>query len=459
MRLIILARILTPLDFGLMGIALLTISFVDTFSQTGFQQALIQRKGDVREYMDSAWTFSVLRGVAITAFIFIIAQYVSNSFGAPEASLIISATSLSLLFQAFTNIGVIHFQKELDFRKQFAYVVSGSVADFSVAIVSVLILGNVWALVLGVLAGNLVRLTASYILCPTRPRWDPNLAKAKELFSYGKWILGSAVLVLLVTQIDSIVVGSLVGVAALGYYQLAVNLGGAPVTEIANAIGQVTFPAYSKLQDSLEQLRLGYLRVLQMSSYLSLSLTCFVFVLADDFTMAVLGDNWMAIVPALRILAVAGAIRSIAATTGPVFAAIGKPRIETSWQLLRLAVFIVLLFPLANAWGIIGAAFAVLASISCSTIGFVSSVLKVIRCAGVDFLRIVTVPLVIAVVTAFVMLLVKMVLQLPTMYEFSVSVLAGILALSAMTYVFDRCINYGMWAMLATLIGTLRKAG
>jgi len=276
-RLIILARILSPSDFGLMGIALLTMSTLETFSQTGFQQALIQKKEDIESYLNSAWTVLIFRGLILFVILYLIAPYAALFFNVPEARPIIRVIGFSILFQAFTNIGVIYFKKELEFRKQFIYQFTGTLADFIVAVSAVLILKNVWALVLGLLAGNIVRCFVSYLIHPYRPHLSKDLVKAKELFGFGKWIMGSSILIFLVTQGDDIFVGKLLGTTALGFYQLAYRISNMPATEITHVISQVTFPAYSKLQDNIPKLREAYIKVLQVTTFLSFPIAGLIF--------------------------------------------------------------------------------------------------------------------------------------------------------------------------------------
>jgi len=191
-RLIILARILTPSDFGLLGIAMLTMMTLENFSQTGFEAAIIQKKEEVEEYLNSAWTVGIIRGVFLFLVLFLIAPYVAQFFETPQAKPIIRVLGLSFLIQAFTNIGVIFFRKELEFNKQFTYQLSGTLADFIVAVSAALLLRSVWALVFGLIAGNAVRLIISYIVHPYRPRFSLDLGKAKDLFGFGKWVLVSS---------------------------------------------------------------------------------------------------------------------------------------------------------------------------------------------------------------------------------------------------------------------------
>ena len=363
-RLIILARILAPHDFGLMGIALLMMATLETFSQTGFQKALIQKKEDIESYLDAAWTVLILRGFILFAILYFIAPYAAIFFKVPEARPIIQVIGFAVLLQAFTNIGVIYFQKELEFNKQFVYQLSGTLADFIVAVSIVLILRSVWALVFGLLAGNAVRCIVSYLIHPYRPRLSLDLGKAKELFSFGKWILASSIVLFLITQGDDILVGKLLGVTALGFYQLAYRISNMPATEITHVISQVTFPAYSKLQDNIPSLRKAYLKVLQFTAFLSFPIAGLIFVLAPDFTGIFLGDKWMPMVPAMQVLCIFGLIRALSGAGGSVVLAVGKPKFTAYFTAIQLFVLVLIIYPLTNEYGILGTAIAVVLSTS-----------------------------------------------------------------------------------------------
>ncbi len=112
----------------------------------------------------------------------------------------------------------------------------------------------------------------------------------------------------MITQGDDILVGKLLGVSALGFYQLAYKLSNIPAIEIAHATSRVTFPAYSKLQDNLPRLREAYLRVLQLTAFLSFAIAGVILVLASDFTRIALGEKWMPMVPTVQALCIFGMI-------------------------------------------------------------------------------------------------------------------------------------------------------
>jgi len=449
-RLIILARILAPNDFGLVGIALLAMATLETFSQTGFQQALIQKKENIKDYLDAAWTVMVLRSLILCAILFFAAPYVAIFFKAPQATTIIQVIGISLLLGGvgglggFVNIGVLYFQKELEFNKQFIYRASGTLADFVVAVAAVLILRSVWALVFGLLAGNLVRLIVSYLIHPYRPHFKLDLAKTKELFGFGKWILGSSILVFLITQGDDIFVGKLLGVTLLGFYQMAYRISNAPATEITHVISQVTFPAYSKLQENIPKLREAYLKVLQVTAFLSFPIAGLIFVLAPDFTEIFLGEKWMPMVPAMQVLAIWGILRAVG-TVGPVAQAVGKPRIATNIQLVQLIVLATLIYPLSVRWGILGTSLAVVFGSLVARLISSYMVIKITECRIKSFCRLIAFPLTGTIIMVLPIFFLKMhsVISIGIL-EFLMYIGLGILIYLGITYLFDRFLNYKM---------------
>lgn len=442
-RIIILARILVPHDFGLIGIALLIIASLETFSRTGFQQALIQKKNNIESYLDAAWTVLVLRGFILFVILYLSAPYVALFFKSPGAKIVIQVIGISILLQAFHNIGVIYFQKELEFNKQFIYQLSGTLADFIVAISCALILKNAWALVFGLLARDFVRFIVSYLIHPYRPVFRLNLEKIKELFGFGKWILGSSILIFLVTQGGDILVGRLLGVTMLGFYQMAYKISNMPATEITHVISQVAFPAYSKLQDNMPRLREAYLKVLQFTAFLSFPIAGLIFVLAPDFTKIFLGEKWMPMVQAMQVLALSGLVRSITATAGSIFHAVGRPKIDTRWQVVRLSVLAALIYLFIIKWGILGASIAVFLSLFVSNIGFTLAVIRITKCGIKKFAGIILFPLINIIITVFLISGLKTIIG-TGIGEFIILVCMGVLMYFIMTYLSAKFFGYKM---------------
>ena len=172
--------------------------------------------------------------------------------------------------------------------------------------------------------------------------------------------MGSSILIFLITQGDDIFVGKLLGTTALGLYQLAYRISNMPATEITHVISQVTFPAYSKLQDNLPKLREAYLRTLQFTAFLSIPIAGLIFILAPDFTRIFLGEKWMPMVPAMQVLAIFGLMRALSGAGGQIVNAVGKPKFTTYFSAIQLAILASIIYPFTLEYGILGTSVAVI---------------------------------------------------------------------------------------------------
>jgi lipopolysaccharide exporter len=444
-RTIILARLLAPSDFGLLGIAMLAISTLETFSQTGFHAALIQKKENVESYLDTAWTVSAIRGVILFSVLFFSAPLIAQFFNSPQATLVIKVIAVSTLLSGFRNIGILFFQKELEFNKQFIYELSATLVDITIAITLAFMLRSVWALVWGGLAANFVRLFMSYILHPYRPHARFDKGEFKELFGFGKWVLGSSILIFLITQGDDIFVGKMLGVTALGFYQMAYLISNLPATEITHVISQVIFPAYSKMQDDIPQLREAHLRVLQVTAFLSFPIAGLIFVLSPDFTRIFLGEKWMPMVPAMQVLCIFGVTRSIGATMGPILYGAGRPKIQTKLSSIQLIAMALIIYPLTIKWGILGTSLAVVIPNILVLILFTKETKQIINFRYKDFLMSL-IPPIIAVSIVFLVIFLRHSL-FPSMNDilnfFMLAIIGSIIYLGII-YLWDKNAGYRM---------------
>ncbi len=386
-RTIVLARLLSPEDFGLFGIAMLSISILETFSKTGFNAAVIQRRENVEPYLDTAWTVSVIRGIVLFICLFFASPFIAKFFNSTQAESVIRVIAISTILYGLRNIGILFFQKELNFGRQFFYELSGTIVDVSVAITLAIKLRNTWALVYSGLAANFVLLFVSYLVHPYRPKLKFEMEKFQELFRFGKWVLGSGILIFVITQGDDVFVGKVLGVTALGLYQMAYAFSNLPATEICHVISQVTFPAYSKFQDDIPRLRKAFFRVFHFTAFLSIPLAAGILIMAPDFTRIFLGEKWTLMIPAFQILAFWGIIRSLGATVGPVFQSVGRPEALTKLQSLVLLLLCIFIYPFSMKWGILGTSLAVVLSTFFPNVAATFLVVKMIKCRGMVLLK------------------------------------------------------------------------
>ena len=457
-KIVVLARILAPNDFGLMGIALLTMVAVQRFTISGFNAALIQKKENIENYLNTAWTVEVIRGFILSMVLYLSSPYVAIFFKTPDARLIIQVIGISVLLQSFTNIGIIYFQKKLEFNKIYIYQLCGTLADFTIAITLALIYKNVWALVFGKLAGKFVSVVMSYLLHPYRPRLAIDFEKIKELFTFGKWILGSMILFFLISHGGDIVIGKILGATMLGFYQIAHRISNISVTEITSVVSKVTYPAYSKLQGSFIKLNKAFLKVLQTTAFLFFTIAVFIFSLAEDITVIFLGEKWISIVPTLKVLAISGAVKSIRGTMVSVFKAIGKPKIATKWDVVDLFFLGVFVYPLSVKWGIIGTSYAVLLSSLISTIGYSFGVIQEIKCKFTEFFKMILFPLINGLVIVLLITFFKNNIDSIRIIGFLFLVSTGIFTTIITTFLFDKFFDYKILPLIKMIIAGFKKS-
>ncbi|WP_206731801.1 lipopolysaccharide biosynthesis protein [Halorubrum amylolyticum] len=357
----VLARLVGPAELGLVGIALLTLSATQKFTNIGLNKALIQKtEENVDSHLNTTWMLEVGRGILIASLLFVIAPFVGEwFFEEPRAVQIIRAIGLSPLLLGFRNPGIVYFQKGLQFHKQFAYKISGDTAQFLVGVGYALVYPTAWAFVFGFLAADVVKLILSYVIHNYRPFPSFDLKIAKELIGYGKWLTGSSILFFIYSEGDDAFVGWFLTPTALTYYQYTYRFSNAPATELSQVITQVTFPAYSKLQTDNEELRQAFLKTLRVTALVSFPSAVGIAAIAPDFVVAVFGEEWTPAVPAMQVLAFYGLFRALGKTFGPIWEAIGRPDYVTKLSAIRVGLIAVFIYPMTNAFGIVGTALTV----------------------------------------------------------------------------------------------------
>ena len=358
LRLVVLARLLTPYDFGLVGLAFVVFWFLEAFSTIGLNLAVIHRGGRTRVLYDTAWSLGLVRGAVTSVVIVASAPIVGWFFGAPDAVPILRGVGLLPLLNALSNIGPVEFRRDLTFGPQYAINVTGFIADVCVAVPLAYWYGSAWALVAGLLAMSVARLVMSYVLHPYRPSFRIDRREARALIGYGRWIFATTVIRWVGAQGVQTVVGRLLGVPVLGIYQMAWRIAFVPTSEFTQTLGGVTMPAYARLQESTARVRDAFLKVLAAVALGSAPVAVGIALYAEDVVRVALGPRWAAVVPVLHILAFAGLLRSMAVTTGPVFQGLGRPGIQTLVVSAEIVPLVVLVVPLTLRMGPAGAAIA-----------------------------------------------------------------------------------------------------
>jgi len=457
-RNVILARLLIPGDFGLLGVAFVSISALSTFSQTGFRAALVQKKEDIDEYLDVAWTLQVLRGFFIVIAIYFLAPYLAIFFKEPRATDVIRVFACIELFRGFANIKIVFFQRNLEFNKQFIYELFGTLVDLLVVIPLALILRNVWALVFGMLSNEATLCLLSYKLYRYKPKFSICWAKAKRLFSFGRWITLGYIVGFLKGMLNDVFISRLIGISALGIYQMATRIANLSSTDIIETATQVIFPTYSKIQDNLERLKIVYLKTLKLISFLSIFISGGIFILSDNFVQAFLGEKWLSIIWPMKLLAIASGCGAIGAASTPLFMGIGKPGISSKISFFSLIVLALLAYPFIKMWGVIGASIVILC------VNFISATLRltfswrILRVSTKELMPVLIYPLAIFCgVFSMSDGLSLLAFNLNIHTRFILLAIYFLFSFLSLTFLLERFLNYNIWPLFRRFLPSISK--
>lgn len=356
---IILARLLSPLDFGILGLAIFSTNILNVFSETGIESALIQREKIGRAELDTAWTIKIIRGLVLFVLLFVSAGWFASYFDNVTLKPVLRIMAVTFLLRGWDNIGIVFFQKDLEFKKK---VILESAADVGGAVVAVLLafwLRNVWALVAGSIVWGILKCLGSYRLHSYRPRIRWDWPVIKDLINFGKHIFCISLITFIVTSGDDAIVGKVLGLTMLGFYTMAYNIANIPVSGLAGIIGKIAFPAYSIIRKEPERLKEAFVKVFETVMIILLPLTGLIFILAQDFTIVCLGKKWLPMVPALKVLCLFGLFRGLTNVFGAIHLGVNRPNIQSRNKTIELVAFLALVYPLTLKWGLIGACWSV----------------------------------------------------------------------------------------------------
>lgn len=357
---LVVARLIGPEAFGLMGIALLALNAFTQFSRLGLNDALIYNEDEnVDSYLDTTLVLNTARGLVIAGVAFLIAPLIATVFGEPRATTVLRALSVGPLIYGLRNPGIVYFRKNLEFQREYVYKVSGAATQFLVAVGYALVFPTVWALVFASLSKRVVQTVISYGIHPYRPSLRFDIERAKELIDYGKWMTTSSITGFLKRQGDDAFTGWFLGAASLGIYQVAYRFATAPNTEVTHVVSRVTFPVYSKLQNDGEQLRKGFYRTVRVTLLISLPVGAGLAAVAPTFVDAFLGAKWTEAVPTLQLLALYGMSVSFGSMFGEVWKAVGRPDLNAKFMAVSLVCIAVTIYPLSARYGVFGVALAI----------------------------------------------------------------------------------------------------
>jgi O-antigen/teichoic acid export membrane protein len=362
LRLLVLARLLSPEDFGVVAIGMIALAMALSLTNFGVVDSLIQQPAADRRHLDTAWTISLLRGIGITTVLFVAAPWIAEGFGDARATGIVRALALTALFQAAASIEVARLNRELRFRGLAGIRLSGAIANTIVAVLLARNLGP-WALVWGAIAGAVTHLVVSYLVAPYRPAFSLSEQATSRIASFGRWIFLIGITAMATDAALRWIIANRLGVLELGLFFMAARLAFLPGQLISELVGEVSFPVYAQLQENPKKAAAAF-RGLLVSVAALLLPACLVFAwLVPGIVQYVLGERWEGAVVVMQLLILGSIVGLLGDGVTPALKAAGRPSSVLVMDLLQLVLMVAMGWPLIGAFGLPGAGLAWVGSI------------------------------------------------------------------------------------------------
>lgn len=354
---VLLARLLGPESFGLVALASVFILLGELAVDQGFSDALVQRRRIGRAHVDSAFWATVAGGVVLAAACMAAAAPLAHAFGQPRLAPVLLALAPSLVLAALSRTQEALLRRRLAFR-EVAWVTVISAAAGGLAGVAMALLGyGVWSLVGQFLVQRLVQLPGFWLVSDWRPRARFSPRHFRQLLGFGVHVIGINLLNFSNRQSDHLLVGYVLGPAALGFYTLGQRLLRILLDLLPQALAPVAFSAFARLQAEPQRLREGLYEATRVLSLAAFPAFTGLAVLAPWIVPAVFGEQWRPSVPVIQVLAPIGMLQSVALLYASVLKAIGRPGLALALVALNAAANLAV-FTVAVHWGIVAVAAA-----------------------------------------------------------------------------------------------------
>ena len=325
--LMILARLLTKEDFGLVAAATILITFLAVYQDMGLGNALIQYRGDISRAADSVFTMNLMVGIVLTVAVYAVAPLISLYFQNTAMTPLVRCLGLSFIINAIGAVHIVLLKKDLNYKKKILPDIGGATVKGIVSIAMAFMGYGVWSLVVGQLIGATMRVIIVWFVLPWRPKLYVDTTISSRLLKFGGSIMGIDTLSVLTENLSFIITGKVCGLALLGVFTLSFRL---PETLLISSLwilSGVFYPMFAMLQNEPEKLRQGFLASIRLVSLFATPISLGLFLSAEPLILVLYGDQWLEAIPILRILAIYALVYSVGFHAGDVYKAIGKPNV------------------------------------------------------------------------------------------------------------------------------------
>ena len=340
---IVLARILSPSDYGLIGLITVFISIATVFAQSGLGQALVQRKNIDNTEFSTVFHFSLVFSIVLYVILFLCSPIIAHFYNEPLLINIIRVLGLTVIIGAVNSVQQAYVQKTMQFKRFFYSTLIGTIVSAIVGIIMAYTGFGVWALVGQQISNQVVNTIVLWFTVKWRPAFVFSINRAKRLFSFGWKLLCSSLIDTIYNNIYSLIIGKFYSAADLGYYNRGKQFPVLIVTNINDSISSVVYPMMAKLQDESDYLKRFVRRSIVTSTFLIFPAMAGLAAIAQPLVRLILTDKWLPAVPFIYFCCFTYAFWPVHTANLQAIKALGRSDIFLRLEIIKKVVGIIVL--------------------------------------------------------------------------------------------------------------------
>lgn len=340
---ILLARLLTPNDYGMIAMLTIFMAVSQTFIDSGFGNALIRKPDRNENDKATVFFFNIFMAAACYGVIFLAAPFIAKFYNMPQLAVILRVLAINLIIQAFGSIQRLNLTIDLNFKTLAKVSFSGAIVGGTAGLICAYNGFGVWSLVVQQMTTMITRVSLFWILVHWRPKCFFNKTSFKNMFGFGSKLLASGLLNTLYDNVYDLIIGKVFAAATLGNYTRASHFANFPSSNVTGIFQRVTYPVLSKIQDDHEKLRKGYLKFLNIATLVIFPLMIGLAALAKPFILFVLTDKWIEVILILQIICFAQMWYPVHAINLNILQVMGRSDLFLKLEIIKKIVGITIL--------------------------------------------------------------------------------------------------------------------
>ena len=364
---IILAKRLSPSDYGVVGFAMIFINFLSRFSDLGITDAVIQRNQLDDRGLYTGYTTKFILGIVVFAVVFLLAPLAKLFFDNSAIENVIKVLSISFIISTFGFLPTCLLTRELNYKKLIIPQLSSAVVNSGLSIILALKGFSYWSIVLANIAGAVISVLVVNFIHPVKIKFKFDKILFREFMRFGGNLFLAGLIIFLNFNADNFVIGTVIGSIGLGLYAIAFNWGSMISGRLYEVVHSVLFPTFSRFQNDTKKLKESYLRVLEYITFIGVITNVTLLLCSQDFLYYVLGRGtvkWMPALMTFQIMLIYGIIRTFLEPIANVLLALGESKLLLKSNIITGAFELSLLYPVTKYYGIEGVAILVTLSYS-----------------------------------------------------------------------------------------------